>query len=90
MNLDEKTLLALPKANGLTEVGFNGFGFMLIKRGVFEAVEYPWFEPHFTTYDNVRDFSGEDTGFCIKARRKGFKILVDIAVKVGHEKRFVY
>ena len=25
------------------EVQYNGMGFMLIKKGVFEKVEYPWF-----------------------------------------------
>ena len=29
--------------HGLMEVDYNGMGFMLIKKGVFEKVKYPWF-----------------------------------------------
>jgi hypothetical protein len=30
---------------GLLEVAYNGMGFMLVKRGVFESLDYPWFRP---------------------------------------------
>ena len=81
-------LKKLPRnSKGLTEVGYTGFGFMLIKKGVIESMEYPYFEPIFTENDSVRDFSGEDVGFCYKAKQAGFKILVDTFVKVGHEKK---
>jgi hypothetical protein len=29
----------------LIEVAYTGIGFMLIKKGVFERLEYPWFKP---------------------------------------------
>ena len=84
-------LKKLPRnEKGLTEVGYTGFGFMLIKKGVFESIEYPWFEPAFTVHDNIRDFSFEDVGFCHKAKQVGYKILVDVLIKVGHEKKHIY
>ena len=36
----------------LMEVPYNGFGFMLIKREVFESLQYPWFNPHFLVMKN--------------------------------------
>lgn len=69
------------------EVCYTGFGFLLIKRGVFEKLEYPWFEPHVTDFGNgVKDFASEDVSFCIKARDAGFKIHIDPTVQLGHEK----
>lgn len=51
----------------LMEVDYSGFGFMLIKRSVFENIEYPWFEPQFYEFgNNVKDFCSEDVGFCKK------------------------
>jgi hypothetical protein len=88
--LTEKTLQELPRKDGLVEVGYNGFGFMLTRRGVFESLEYPWFAPYFTDRGVVKDFSGEDVGFCMKARDKGYKIYVDPTLRIGHEKKCVY
>jgi hypothetical protein len=34
-------------------------------------------------------FAPEDTGFCQIIREKGFEVLIDPAVIVGHEKRTV-
>jgi hypothetical protein len=70
----------------LMEVAYSGFGFMLIKHGVFEALEYPWFRPIFYNIGDCMDFCAEDVGFCRTATEKGFKIWVDPSVKVGHEK----
>lgn len=69
------------------EVAYTGFGFLLIKKGIFERISYPWFEPQMTDMGNgIFDFASEDVSFCIKARNAGFKIYVDPAVIVGHEK----
>lgn len=71
-------------------VSYNGFGFMLIKKGVFESIEYPWFEPMFKTLLTkdglVRDFTGEDVAFCLKVQDKGYKVMVDTTIRLGHEK----
>jgi glycosyltransferase involved in cell wall biosynthesis len=73
----------------LISVPYTGFGFMLIKKGVFESLEYPWFRPIYSDLDGMQFFSPEDAGFCQMAKKKGFEIFVDPTVIVGHEKRFV-
>jgi hypothetical protein len=71
----------------LTEVAYSGLGFMLIKYGVFESLEYPWFRPVFQQIsDDIYDFSAEDVSLCQALREKGHKIYVDPTVRVGHEK----
>lgn len=74
----------------IVPVSYNGFGFMLVKRGVFESIDYPWFEPIFKTLLSknglIKDFTGEDVSFCLKAKELGFDIMVDTSVKLGHEK----
>lgn len=67
-------------------VNYTGFGFMMIKRGVIESMEYPWFRPEFIQIGESRDFTMEDVAFCREANRKGYKILIDPTVIVGHEK----
>jgi hypothetical protein len=66
-----------------------GFGFLAIKFGVLEKMEYPWFRPHWVNYENITDFTAEDVGFCWSAKEYGFDIWVDPTVKVGHEKLIV-
>ena len=74
----------------LIEVSYNGFGFMLIKKGVFEAIGYPWFRPEYQVIANLRDFASEDVSFCKIAQQKGFKVHVDPTVIVGHEKTAIF
>ena len=71
-------------------VEYNGFGWMLIKKGVLESLEYPWFRPLWQDIDdNVHTFTSEDVGFCQKAIEKGYKIYVNKKVIIGHEKSCV-
>ena len=78
--------------NKLMEVEYTGFGWMLVKKGVFERLKYPWFSPIFEKdiAPNVIDFCSEDVSFCQKVLQKGFKIYIDPDIIVGHEKTFVY
>jgi len=79
------------KRGELFTAEYSGLGFMLVKKGVFEKVEYPWFEPQFTQFGgDVYDFCSEDVGFCRKATAAGFQIWIDPTVKVLHEKMTVY
>lgn len=73
----------------LMPVVYNGMGFMLVKKGVFESLQYPWFEPIHKTIQNIEDFTSEDVAFCLKAREKGYEIFVDPAVIVGHQKMMI-
>jgi GT2 family glycosyltransferase len=74
------------------EVWGIGFGFVLMKHGVFEKMDRPWFEiekirwPEHSFDTNV----GEDYSWCMRARRAGFKVMVDPKVKVGHTKETIY
>lgn len=71
------------------EVDYNGFGFMLIKKGVFEKIKYPWFtheEIGFSEID-ITVATSEDVGWCSRAKKAGYKIWLDPTVKLGHDKR---
>jgi len=66
-------------------MGF-GLGFTLIKKGVFEKIERPWFETKMVKYAGKEHFVTEDVYFCLKAREAGFKLWLDPTVKVKHLK----
>jgi hypothetical protein len=67
-----------------------GFGWVLIKKGVFEKLEYPWFAPRMQYMDNgIQDLCSEDVAFCLDAKNAGFEIWVDPKCRVGHEKTLV-
>ena len=71
-------------------VEYTGFGWMLIKKGVIESMEYPWFRPEWMNFGNdIKDFTSEDVGFCINAIKKGYKIYVNQKIRVGHEKSLI-
>jgi len=64
-----------------------GFGFVCVKSGVFEVMPRPWFDT--TVIDEERgvgSYVGEDTSWCIKARKCGFDIWFDPDVRVIHNK----
>jgi len=75
----------------LMEVEYSGFGFMLIKKGVFEAIKYPWFKPLFFDIpgNDITEFMSEDVSFCQSAKKLGFKVFVDFAIQCGHVKSFI-
>jgi len=83
------TALPHQRNTALLEVAYTGMGFMLVKRGVFESLEYPWFRPIEKRIGNMVDFTTEDVSFCLRARERGWKVLADMEVKVGHEKAIV-
>jgi GT2 family glycosyltransferase len=71
-------------------VDYIGFGWVLIKQGVFESIEYPWFAPKLMHIDkDIQDVCSEDVAFCHDARDAGFKIWMDPTCRVGHEKTLV-
>lgn len=72
----------------LVEVGGVGFGFVMMKQGVFESTERPWFLVRRVKYPDV-DFytmAGEDYSFCAAAQKAGYKIWLHTGVRVGHIK----
>lgn len=76
----------------IIEVFGLGFGFIAMKQGVFEACSRPWFYMRSIRWPQL-DFDtnlGEDYSFCVNAREAGFKIYLDLDVKVNHHKEIVY
>jgi hypothetical protein len=71
-------------------VDYTGFGWVMIKNGVFEHEEmkYPWFAPKMQVFESgaVQDMCGEDVSFCLDAKEVGFEIWCDPRIRVGHEK----
>ncbi|MDO8640247.1 MAG: hypothetical protein Q7R33_01775 [Nitrosarchaeum sp.] len=84
------TRKSIENQTNLMSVSYTGMGFMLIKKGVFESLEYPWFVSLEQTIDeNIKDIAGEDASLCLNLIKKGYKIYVDPKIIVGHEKRMV-
>ena len=73
----------------LIDVAYTGMGFMLVKNGVFESLDYPWFVPINQHIGTMVDFTMEDVSFCLRAREKGYTVWVDPQIIVGHEKKVV-
>ena len=80
----------LSTKSSLFEVAYVGFGFLCVKKGVFEAMDYPYFSPvKMKINEKIQDYASEDVSWCIKATKLGFKIFVDPSIKVGHQKSIV-
>ena len=84
-NEDGKKLYTNEVNGELIKVWSNGMGWMLIKKGVFEKIEYPWFGPIIEGLG----FHGEDVSFQLRAKDVGFDSYVDTSIVVGHEKEVV-
>jgi len=65
------------------EVDCLGFGFTLIKRGVYESIEFPWHKPVFV---GDADYLSEDGSLINRLREKGWKFHVHPQCYVLHEK----
>ena len=79
----------LKDQKSLLEVAYTGMGFILVKKGVFESLTYPWFKPLEKRIGNMCDFTTEDVSFALRAREQGYKIFIDPSIRVGHEKKIV-
>jgi hypothetical protein len=80
---------AAKTADKLAKVFYAGMGFMMVRKGAFEKVTYPWFEPVMHEIEMSRDFSSEDVSLCWKWAEKGVGIYIDPEIVVGHEKSIV-
>ncbi len=77
---------------GLFKVKFNGFGFVCVKKGVFESLEFPWFRHNWHSFndDGSCQFQlSEDISWCFNVIEKGYDIWVDPQLRVGHHKDYV-
>lgn len=79
--------LYVNRPDNLVEADWIGFGYVLVKAKVFEKIKFPWFSNRADTTDGIDgivQWTGEDVYFCRKAIENGFKIHVDLNVKLGH------
>ena len=88
--MNHETLDSIAKRQKPFTVDYAGFGWLLIKHGVFEdsQMTYPWFAPKMQIFESgaVHDMGGEDVSFCLDAKEAGFRIMCDPRIRVGHEK----
>ena len=88
--MNHETLETMGKRKKPFTCDYTGFGWVLIKNGVFEHAEmkYPWFAQKMQVFESgeVQDMCGEDVSFCLDAIEAGFEIWCDPLIRVGHEK----
>lgn len=76
------------------KVDYCGFGWILIKNGVYEKIPYPWFVPKKVQLKRpdgiiLEDVCSEDISMCEEFRNYGFDIWVNPKVRVGHQKMVI-
>ena len=76
----------------LFEVTACGFGFLGVKKGIFESLSRPWFQAVIKgkKSEDGEEFlfplMGEDMSWCVRAKEAGYNIWVDPTVRVTHHK----
>lgn len=69
------------------KIDMAAFGWILIKKGVFESINYPWFAPRkFELTGGISDVHSEDASCCMDIKEAGFDIWLNPNIRVGHEK----
>ena len=75
--MNHETIESISKRKKPFTVDYTGFGWLLIKKGVFEHKEmpYPWFAPKMQVFESgeVQDMCGEDVSFCLDAKKQDLK-----------------
>jgi len=86
--MNHETVESISRRKKPFTVDYMGFGWVLIKKGVFESIDYPWFAPKMQTFEsgNVVDMTGEDVSAALDFKAAGFEIWCDPRVRVLHEK----
>ena len=86
--MNHETVESITRKKNPVTVDDPCFGWVLIKHGVFERLEYPWFAPKMQVFDSgkVQDMCGEDVSFCLDAKKEGIVTWCDPRIRVGHEK----
>lgn len=85
--MNHETSESISKRKRPFSVDYVGGGWMMVSKGVFENMEYPWWGPKLQKFENgVQDYCGEDVSMNLDAKKLGIDILVDPRIRVGHEK----
>jgi len=71
--------------HSLFEIGACGMAFTIFSQKVVDAMQ----EEPFSSISDLKYLGGEDFSFCIKARRKGFKIWCDSRLNIGHLRNII-
>ena len=70
---------------GLKKVDFVGAGFLLVRRQVFENLDFPWFRRFVLEKGDCAVNVGEDLAFCIAAKAAGYDIYCDFDLSLTHQ-----
>jgi hypothetical protein len=71
------------------KVAYSGMGWMMIRKGVIEDLQYPWFRSELQTVGDLIDLNSEDVSFCRALQAAGHDIYIDTKIRVGHLKSLV-
>lgn len=76
------------------KVVYAGMGWMMIKNGAIEKLEYPWFTSDTEKMlgedgQTIVDLCSEDVSFCRALDKVGVSIMLDTTVRVGHQKPMI-
>ena len=71
----------------LEEVNWVGFGFLLIKQGVFESLGYPWIQQRMIKSGGIDEVGAEDESFGYRIQHEtDYKMYIDPEVVLEHHK----
>lgn len=93
---DDLRLLTTEELNALPELSTvrgAGLGFCIMKYGVMESLDYPWFIPLPVLDKETRqliDVCGDDQSLFIRLKEKGFDTWCATKIRIGHEKPCIY
>jgi hypothetical protein len=78
----------------MMKVDYVGMGFIACTKDVLSNIQYPYFykSPEVMTTEDgksIVSLCSEDVAFCKNVQKAGYNIMVDVNLRVGHEKRFV-
>lgn len=74
----------------LFEVDATGPACMLLRKGVIESIEPPWFQDSQGNFKEGDTFVGPDIRLCEKFKKAGYKIWIDPNLRCGHIGRYVF
>lgn len=75
---------------GLVQVKGAGGSCLMIKREVFEKLDFPWFRFTYKTDDGKECFVSEDIYFIINCLSKGIKAFADTTIIANHQKSCLF
>jgi GT2 family glycosyltransferase len=89
-------LLTAAEVDELPELGkvdASGLGFCIMRSGVIESIDYPWFMPVFSIDKKIRKpvfFMSEDMALFVRLKEAGIDLWCASKIRIGHEKEKTY